>query len=105
MIEALDDKSANRLSPADLHRILGGDPSRRPTSSFGMIFLGRQQDDLAVKALERGLVYDEDNPQIALLLAETLLRPDKADQALGLSSASSSASRRASRATSCWPRC
>src|SRR5262249_52431163 len=36
------------------------------------------------RALERGLVYDEDNPQIALLLADALLRLKRADRALEL---------------------
>ena len=49
-----------------------------------MIFLAAKQDDLAVKAFERGLVYDEDNPQIPLLLAETLLQQHKGQQALEL---------------------
>ena len=83
VMDALDDKSANRLSPADLARVLGNDPSVAYLN-FGMIFLAAKRDDLAVKALERGLVYDEDNPQIALLLAETLLRLNKGDQALAL---------------------
>ena len=49
-----------------------------------MIFLAAKRDALAIKALERGLVYDEDNPQIPLLLAETLLKQNKAEQALAL---------------------
>ena len=49
-----------------------------------MIFLAARRDALVIKALERGLVYDEDNPQIALLLAETLLRQHKPDRALDL---------------------
>ncbi len=83
VLEGLDDKSANRLSPAEQMRILGNDPAR-PTSSFGMVFLAAKRNDLAVKALERGLVYDEDNSQISLLLAETLLKLNKGDQALAL---------------------
>src|SRR5262249_45457279 len=39
---------------------------------------------LAVKALEHGLVYDEDNPQIALHLAETRLRLNQGERALSL---------------------
>ena len=56
----LDDKSANRLSPVDQFRILGNDPSMAYLN-FGMVFLAAKRNELAVKALERGLVYDEDN--------------------------------------------
>jgi tetratricopeptide (TPR) repeat protein len=83
VLAALDDKSANRLSPADLARVLGDDPSAA-YYEFGKIFIGAGKFDLAVKALERGLVYDEDNSTIALDLAETLLKLNKGDQALAL---------------------
>ena len=69
--------------PADQDRILGNDPSTAYLN-FGLIFLAAKRDELAVKALERGLIYDEDNPQIALLLAETLLKLNKGEQALAL---------------------
>ena len=42
-------------------RILGNDPASAYLN-FGMIFLAAKRDDLAVRALERGLVYDEENP-------------------------------------------
>src|SRR5262249_47695313 len=83
VIAALDDKSANRLSPSDLARVLGNDPATAYLN-FGLVFLAAKRDDLAVKALERGLVYDEDNPQIALHLAETLLRLNQGKRALSL---------------------
>jgi tetratricopeptide (TPR) repeat protein len=83
VIENLDDRSANRLTPAEMARILGNDPASAYLS-FGMIFLEAKRDDLVVKALERGLVYDEDNPQIALLLAEALQRLRKPERALEL---------------------
>ena len=41
VIDALDDKSANRLSPSDLARVLGNDPSTA-YFNFGMVFLARQ---------------------------------------------------------------
>ncbi len=83
VIEELDSKAANRLSQADIHRILGSDPSNAYLK-FGLVFLAAHRDDLVIKALERGLVYDEDNPEIALKLAEALLREKKADRALEL---------------------
>ena len=49
-----------------------------------MIFLALKRDESAAKAFEHGLVYDEDNPQLALLLSETLLRLHKPDRALEL---------------------
>ena len=84
VIDALDDKSANRLSPADQARDPGQRPVAWPTSISGLVFIAAKRDELAVRALERAMVYDEDNPQIALVLAETLLRLRKADQALVL---------------------
>ena len=65
VLAALDDKSANRLSPAELARVLGNDPATAYLN-FGLVFLEAKKYDLAVKALERGLVYDEDNSQISL---------------------------------------
>lgn len=83
VVKGLDDRSANRLSPGDLHRVLGDEPAMSYLG-FGVVFLAAQRDDLAIKAFERGLVYDETNPQIPLLLAETLLKTDKGDRALAL---------------------
>jgi tetratricopeptide (TPR) repeat protein len=83
VIEELDDRSANKLSPGEMNRILGNDPASAYLN-FGLIFQEAKRDDLVVKALERGLVYDEDNPQIALLLAEALQRLRKPDRALEL---------------------
>ncbi len=82
VLDALDDNSANGLSPADLTRVLGNDPSRGYLS-FALTFITAGRDEQAAKALERALVYDETNPRIALLLADTLVRLHKADQALG----------------------
>jgi len=83
VIEALDDKSANRLSARDQLRVLGNEPSVSYLK-FGLMFLAARRLEPAVKAFERGLVYDEDNPQIALLLAETLLKLNQGDRALSL---------------------
>jgi len=83
VLEALDDKSANRLSPADQFRVLGDGPAMA-YFNFGTVFLAAKRYELAVKAFERGLAYDEDNSQIALVLAETLLKLNKGEQALSL---------------------
>jgi len=83
VVKGLDDRSANRLSPGDMLRILGNEPAMSYLG-FGVVFLAAKRDDLAIKAFERGLVYDETNPQIPLLLAETLLKAGKGDQALAL---------------------
>ncbi len=83
VLAGLDDKSANRLSPGDLQRILGNEPAMSYLG-FGVVFLAAKREELAIKAFERGLVYDDSNPQIPLLLAETLLKADKGPQALAL---------------------
>ena len=83
VLAALDDKSANGLSPVDLARVLGEDPSMA-YHEFGAIFNAAGRYELAVKALERGLVYDEDNSAISLALADTLLKLNRGDQALAL---------------------
>ena len=84
VLEALDEKTANRLSPADQKRILGGDETAAASSylEFGVVFLAAKRYDLAIKAFLRGLVYDEDDPQIPLLLAQTLLKTGKGEEAL-----------------------
>ena len=83
VMEGLDDKTANRLSPLDQARILGSEPANAYLG-FGMVFLAAKRNELAIKAFERGLIYDEENPQIPLLLAETLLKENKGQQALAL---------------------
>jgi tetratricopeptide (TPR) repeat protein len=83
VVEMLDDRAAGQLSPQELTRILGNDPSNAYLA-FGMIFLSAKRPELAVRAFERGLVYNEDNTQIPLRLAETLLALGKPDRALAL---------------------
>ena len=83
VLEGLDDKSANRLTPTDQFRILGNNPAMA-YFNFGMVFLAAKRNELAVKALEHGMVYDEDNTQISLLLADTLLKLNRGQQALAL---------------------
>jgi tetratricopeptide (TPR) repeat protein len=83
VLRGLDDKTANRISPIDLVRILGNEPAMAYLN-FGMVFLAAKKDELAVRAFERGLIYDEENPEIPLRLAETLLKLNRGEQALSL---------------------
>ncbi len=83
VVEALDNKAANRLSPADQRRILGTDEAGAYLE-FGMIFLQAKRYDQAVKAFERGLVYDPDHPQLSLQLAETLDKAGKGAESLAV---------------------
>jgi tetratricopeptide (TPR) repeat protein len=83
VLDALDDRSANRLSQADQFRVLGDRPEMA-YFSFGLAFLAAKRYELAVKAFERGLVYDDDNSQISFVLADTLVKLNKGEQALAL---------------------
>ncbi len=86
VVEALDEKAANRLSPAEQKRILGGDETAAAASylDFGVVFLAAKKYDLAIRAFQRGLVYNEDDTQLPMLLAETLLKVGRGDEALKL---------------------
>jgi tetratricopeptide (TPR) repeat protein len=81
---ALDEKATNRLSPADQKRILGGDELAAAATyrDFGLVFLKAKRYDLAIQAFHRGLVYDEEDAQLPLLLAQTLLKAGKGEEAL-----------------------
>ena len=83
VIEALDERTTNRLSPHDQQRILGDDPAS-VYLDLGVVFLAAKRNDLALKAFERGLVYRDDHPQIPLLLAQTLLAAGQDTEALAL---------------------
>jgi tetratricopeptide (TPR) repeat protein len=83
VVEALDERTANRLSPHDQKLILGDDPAGTYLD-FGIIFLAAKRNDLALKSFERGLIYNEDHPQIPLHMAQTLLNTGKAEAALRL---------------------
>ncbi len=81
VLDALDEKAANRLSPLDQARILGDDPADTYLE-FGKAFAKTKRYELAVKAFQRGLVYNEEHPQLPLSLAETLLQVGKGEEAL-----------------------
>jgi tetratricopeptide (TPR) repeat protein len=83
VVEALDEKTANRLSPHDQKLILGDEPASTYLD-IGVIFRTAKRNDLAIKAFQRGLIYDEEHPQLPLLLAQTLLDTGRADEALRL---------------------
>ena len=83
VVEALDNKAANRLSPADQRRVLGLDEADAYLQ-FGLIFTAAKRRDLAITAYQRGLVYDEDNPQLPLLLAEAYMEVGRGPEALAL---------------------
>lgn len=81
VLESLDEKVANRLTPVDQMRILGDDPAEAYLE-FGRVFLKAKKYDLAIKAFRHGLVYDDENSQLALNLAEALLGAGQGDRAL-----------------------
>ncbi|MCA1686951.1 MAG: tetratricopeptide repeat protein, partial [Planctomycetia bacterium] len=83
VIEGLDDKAANRLSPADQRRILGVDEAAA-YQDFGLVFLQAKRYDLAVTAFERGLNYEPDDPQLPLYLSQALLKAGKGEKALAM---------------------
>lgn len=81
VMEALDDKSANRLSHDDQNRVLGGDEAAA-YQEFGTTFDQAKRYQLAVKAYEHGLIYDAEDPTLPLLLAESHLKLNKPEDAL-----------------------
>jgi tetratricopeptide (TPR) repeat protein len=81
VIEALDEKAANKLSQADQRRVLGGEEAAA-YQEFGLTFLQAKRYDLAIKAFERGLNYEPDDPQLPLLLARTFLKVNRGEEAL-----------------------
>jgi tetratricopeptide (TPR) repeat protein len=83
VVEALDDKLNGRLSPNELRRFLGNDEAQAYLR-FGRVFLQARKTDLAVKAFQRGLVYDADEPLLLILLSQTYLEAGKAAEALAL---------------------
>lgn len=83
LVEALDSRDAARLSPGDLDLILGGDPAgayRR----FGEIFYTARDYDHSIIAFRRSLAYEPDSLQTPLLLTQSLVRADRAAEALEL---------------------
>ena len=81
VVDALDDKSNNRLAPSELRRFLGNDEAQAYLR-FGRVFLQANKTDLAIKAFQRGLVYDPDEVSLLLFLSQTYLKAGKGVEAL-----------------------
>ncbi len=81
VVDALDEKSNARLSPADLRRFLGADEAQTYLR-FGRVFLQAKKTDLAIKALKRGLVYEPDEPLLLLSLSQTYQEAGRGEEAL-----------------------
>jgi len=83
LLDDLDEKDANRLSLREQLMILGEEPAEAYLE-FGKVFDAAKRPELAIRAYQRGLVYDEDHPLIPLQLSQTLIEAGKADEALKL---------------------
>jgi tetratricopeptide (TPR) repeat protein len=81
VVEGLDEKAANRLSPTDQRRILGTDEADA-YARFGAVFYDAQRYDLALRAFQRGLAYDPDHADLPRLLAQAYLKAGRPEQAL-----------------------
>lgn len=103
VIEAIDTKAGNRLSPADQRRILGEEEAAAYVK-FGGLFLKANRRDLALRCFRRAEVYDDASPQIPLMISVVLLEGDKPAEAPIRSNERSSASTRAARRTTSSPR-
>jgi tetratricopeptide (TPR) repeat protein len=81
VVDALDDNSNVKLTPAELRRFLGNDESQA-YFRFGQVFLQAKKIELAIKAFRRGLVYDSDEPSILFALSKTYQAAGKPEEAL-----------------------
>ncbi|HEY2154996.1 MAG TPA: tetratricopeptide repeat protein, partial [Isosphaeraceae bacterium] len=81
VVEAMDTKAGNRLSPADQRRILD-DQEAASYVKFGGLFLKANRRDLALRCFRRAEVYDDTSPQIPLMVAVVLLEGGKPAEAL-----------------------
>ena len=87
LMDALDDRAANNLSPQDLARILqGSEPPAHADAyvKFGDTFLKAKRFDDAIRAFRRGLIYKADHAVLPRLLAESLFKSGKAEDALAV---------------------
>jgi len=81
VLDALDGKAGKRLTPTDERRILGNEEAEAFVQ-FGRIFIEAKRVGPAIRAFRRAAVYDDDNPEIALLLAQCYLLDNRAVDAL-----------------------
>lgn len=81
VVDGLDRKAANTLSPADRTRILGEDEASA-YMLYGQVFSLARRPELAVRSYQRGLVYNPDHPLLPLLLAQAFLDSDRGAEAL-----------------------
>jgi len=81
VVEALDDKANARLSNVDLARFLGDDAAQA-YHHFGQVFFQARKVDLAIRAFQRGLVYDPDDPSLILALGVTFVQTGRPADAL-----------------------
>ncbi len=81
LVEALDDKSAARLSASELELILGGNEAAA-YRRFGETFFNAGRFDLATKAFRLSLIYDPMSAQTPLFLTQSFLRDGKPEEAL-----------------------
>lgn len=81
VLDALDSKVGNRLTPADQRRILGEDEAVAYVR-FAEIFRKAGRLDQAIRCVKRAEVYDEANPLFPMLLSELLLQDNRAPEAL-----------------------
>ncbi len=81
VVDAIDAKAGNALTPADRRRILGEEEAAAYIK-FGDLFRKAGRRDLALKSLRRAEVYDDANPLIPLLTALALLDDNRAPEAM-----------------------
>lgn len=81
VLEALDRRSAARIPPSELRRILRDDEAESYLR-FGEVFLREKRYDLAIRAFRHGLRVDSEDSQIPRFLAEALLRAGRLPEAL-----------------------
>lgn len=81
VVEALDDKAANRFSVVEQRLILGNEEANTYLE-FGVAFTRAGRFDQAIKAFRRGLTYDPDNFTIPVKLGEAYLAAGRKAEAL-----------------------
>jgi tetratricopeptide (TPR) repeat protein len=81
LIAGLDDRRSNRLNELEARNILR-EGDAEAFLHFGEVFVRAKRYDLAVQALQRGLLYDPTQAQIGRVLAEALFRSGESEKAL-----------------------